>query len=36
MSKWGGGGGSAAASVVLINVKGTAGHTHKVNGEGSD
>lgn len=27
---------SAGASVVLINVKGTAGHTHKVNGEGSD
>lgn len=28
--------GSVGAFVVLINVKGTAGHTHKVNGKGSD
>lgn len=29
-------GGSVGAFVALINVKGTASHTHKVNGEGSD
>jgi len=32
MGVWVGGGGS----VVLINVKGTAGHTHKVNGGGGE
>lgn len=30
------GGGEVGAFVVLINVKRTAGHTHKVNGEGSE
>lgn len=30
------GGGSVRAFVVLINVKGKAGHTHKVNGESGD
>lgn len=33
---WANGVGGIGAFVVLINVKGTARHTHKVNGEGSE